>query len=76
MYSGQSLIQTLESYTESIDIPAVFYMPLVYGLAETLANQYAPEKADSLKMRYNEYMDRAVINNNAEVPLTLGVYSD
>jgi hypothetical protein len=76
MYSGQSLIQTLESYTETINIPSVFYMPLVYGLAETLANQYAPEKADSLKMRYNEYMDRAVINNNAEVPLTLGVYSD
>ena len=76
MYSGQSLIQTLESYTETINIPAVFYMPLVYGLAETLANQYAPEKADSLKMRYNECMDRAVINNNAEVPLTLGVYSD
>lgn len=76
MYSGQSLIQTLESYTETINIPAVFYMPLVYGLAETLANQYAPEKADSLKMRYNECMDRAVINNNAEVPLTLEVYSD
>ena len=75
-YSGQSLIQTLESYTESVDIPAIFYMPLVYGLAETLANQYAPEKADALKIRYNEYMDRAVINNTAEVPLTLGVYSD
>ncbi len=75
-YSGQSLIQTLESYTESVDIPSIFYMPLVYGLAETLANQYAPEKADALKMRYNEYMDRAVINNTTEVPLTLGVYSD
>jgi hypothetical protein len=75
-YSGQSLIQTLESYTESVDIPSVFYMPLVYGLAETLANQYAPEKADALKMRYNEYMDRAVINNTTEVPLTLGVYND
>lgn len=74
-YSGQSLIQTLESYTESVDIPSIFYMPLVYGLAETLANQYAPEKADGLKNRYNEYMDRAVINNTAEVPLSLGVYN-
>ena len=75
-YSGQSLIQTLESYTESVDIPSIFYMPLVYGLAETLANQYAPEKADALKGRYMEYMDRAVINNTAEVPLSLGVYND
>ena len=76
MCSGQSSIETLKSYTESINIPPYFYMALVYGLAEMLAQQYAPEKADNLKIRYQDAMTSAVINNNAEVPLTFEVYSD
>ena len=76
MYSGQSSIETLESYTQGIDIPSYFYMPLIYGVAEMLAEQYAPEKTESLRAKYQESMTNAVINNTTEVPLTLEVYGD
>ena len=76
MYSGQSSIETLENYTQSIDIPAYFYTPLIYGLASMLAAQYAPEKEEGLKIRYQETLSPAVINNTTEVPLKLEVYSD
>lgn len=75
MYSGQSSIETLENYTQSIDIPSYFYTPLIYGLASMLAAQYAPEKEEGLKMRYQETLNPAVINNTTEVPLKLEVYS-
>lgn len=76
MYSGQSSIETLENYTQGIDIPAYFYTPLIYGVASMLAAQYAPEKEEGLKMRYQETLSPAVINNTTEVPLKLEVYSD
>ncbi|BBB57968.1 hypothetical protein MPCS_01979 (plasmid) [Candidatus Megaera polyxenophila] len=76
MYSGQSSIETLENYTQGIDIPAYFYTPLIYGLASMLAAQYAPEKEEGLKIRYQETLNPAVINNTTEVPLKLEVYSD
>jgi len=76
MYSGQSSIETLENYTESIDIPPYFYTPLIYGLASMLAAQYAPEKEEGLKMRYQETLNPAVINNTTEVPLKLEVYDN
>ena len=76
MYSGQSSIETLENYTQGIDIPAYFYTPLIYGLASMLAAQYAPEKEEGLKIRYQETLSPAVINNTTEVPLKLEVYSD
>ena len=76
MYSGQSSIETLENYTQGIDIPPYFYTPLIYGLASMLAAQYAPEKEEGLKIRYQETLSPAVINNTTEVPLKLEVYSD
>jgi hypothetical protein len=76
MYSGQSSIETLENYTQSIDIPSYFYTPLVYGVATMLAAQYAPEKEEGLKMRYQETLNPAVINNTTEVPLNLEVYGN
>ena len=74
MYSGQSSIEMLENYTQGIDIPAYFYTPLIYGVASMLAEQYAPEKSESLKMRYQETLSPAVINNTTEVPLKFEVY--
>ena len=76
MYSGQSSIETLENYTQSVDIPPYFYTPLIYGTAEMLAEQYAPEKTEGLRVKYQESLANAVINNTTEVPLTLEVYSD
>jgi len=46
------------------------------GKPEMLAEQYAPEKEEGLKMRYQETLNPAVINNTTEVPLKLEVYSD
>ena len=74
MYSGQSSIETLENYTQGIDIPSYFYTPLIYGVASMLAEQYAPDKLESLKLRYQETLNPAVINNTTEVPLKLEVY--
>jgi hypothetical protein len=76
MYSGQSSIETVTTYTESIDIPSYFYMPLIYGVAQMLAEQYAPEKSQVLMEKYQNSMQNAVINNTTEVPLSLEVYSD
>ena len=76
MYSGQSSIETVTSYTESIDIPSYFYMPLIYGVAQMLAEQYAPEKSQVLMEKYQNSMQNAVVNNTTEVPLSLEVYSD
>lgn len=76
MYSGQSSIETLENYTQGIDIPPYFYTPLIYGLASMLAAQYAPEKEEGLKIRYQETLNPAVINNTTEVPLKLEVYGN
>ena len=76
MYSGQSSIETLENYTQSVDIPSYFYTPLIYGLASMLAAQYAPEKEEGLKIRYQETLNPAVINNTTEVPLKLEVYGN
>jgi hypothetical protein len=76
MYSGQSSIETLENYTQSVDIPSYFYTPLIYGLASILAAQYAPEKEEGLKIRYQETLNPAVINNTTEVPLKLEVYGN
>jgi hypothetical protein len=76
MYSGQSSIETLENYTQSIDIPPYFYTPLIYGLASMLTAQYAPEKEEGLKTRYRETLNPAVINNTTEVPLKLEVYGN
>lgn len=76
MYSGQSNIETLENYTQSVDIPSYFYTPLIYGLASMLAAQYAPDKEEGLKMKYQETLNPAVINNTTEVPLKLEVYGN
>jgi len=76
MYSGQSSIETLENYTQSIDIPPYFYTPLIYGTAEMLAEQYTPEKIEGLRAKYQESLANAIINNTTEVPLTLEVYGN
>ena len=76
MYSGQSSIETLENYTQNIDIPLYFYTPLIYGLASMLATQYAPDKEKALQDKYQIIFNQAIINNTIEVPLGLGVYSD
>jgi hypothetical protein len=73
-YSAQKVIQTVESYTDSIDIQGSFYQPLIYGLAELLAIKYAPDKVQMMGDKYEQSMQLAVVKNSVEVPLTLGVY--
>jgi len=75
-YSVQQMIQTVNSYTESINIQSSFYQPLVYGLAEMLAIKYAPDKVQMMSDKYEQSMQLAVLKDSVEVPLTLGVYGN
>lgn len=75
-YSAQQMIQTVNSYTESINIQSSFYQPLVYGLAEMLAIKYAPDKVQMMSDKYEQSMQLAVVKDSVEVPLTLGVYGN
>ena len=75
-YSAQQMIQTVNSYTESINIQSSFYQPLVYGLAEMLAIKYAPDKVQMISDKYEQSMQLAVVKDSVEVPLTLGVYGN
>ena len=73
-YSAQSIIGSLEDYSNNFDIPATFYTPLVYGLAAHLAMQSAPDRFDGLENQYRMLLDKAIINNNLEVDLNIGIY--
>jgi hypothetical protein len=71
---AQQIPQTLERYTDSIDIPNTFFSALVYGLAAQLAQQYSPDKFDMLNANYIELKQNAILNNNTSVPLNMVVY--
>ena len=73
-YSGQSVIASLEDYSDNFDIPSTFYTALVYGLAAQLAEQHAPDRFDRLENQYRMLLDRAIINNNLELDLNIGIY--
>jgi hypothetical protein len=73
--SVQEMIQTVNDYTSTMQIPSSFYQPLVAGLAWKLAEKYAPERIEAMKGQYEQSMSMAVIKDSAELPLTLGVYA-
>lgn len=73
-YSAQNMAQSLTGYTQSIDIPSTFYEPMVLGLACKLALKYAPDKLQLLQQQYERAMQMAIIKDNSDIPINIGVY--
>jgi len=64
-------IEDFNTLTNDADIPSRFIPPLVSGLAYYLAVKKAPERAQALKMIYEEEMARAETEDREKVSLRL-----
>lgn len=70
----QRMIQTLLSYTESIDIPNSFYQAIVFGLAKILAIKYSPERLEYISPEFDDALQRAITKNTNTLPLKLRLH--
>jgi len=64
-------IEDINTLTNDADIPSRFIAPLVSGLAYHLAIKKAPDRAQALKMVYEEEMNRAEMEDRERVSLRL-----
>ena len=71
IYIGQSAFETLETFLEAPNIPYAFILALTLGVAEMLATQYAPDRAEALKMRYEDALQKAIKKNVPKVSYQL-----
>lgn len=71
IYLGQSVFETLETFLEAPNIPYAFILALTLGVAEMLATQYAPDRAEALKMRYEDALQKAITKNVPKVSYQL-----
>jgi hypothetical protein len=76
IYLGQSIFETLETFLEAPNVPYSFLLPLALGVAEMLATQYATDKAESLKSRYEDALSKAISKNVPKVPYQLTNLND
>lgn len=72
--SYQAMIESLETYTESINIPTAFYQAVVYGLAKSLAMKYAPDKLQFIAPEFDRALQSCITNNTNNLPLTFKPY--
>jgi hypothetical protein len=71
IYIGQSVFETLETFLEAPNIPYAFILALTLGVAEMLATQYAPDRAENLKSRYEDSLQKAITKNVPKVSYQL-----
>lgn len=71
IYYRLERIEDFNALTNDADIPARFIPPLVSGLAYYLSVKKSPEKAQALKMIYEEEMLRAEAEDREKVSLRL-----
>ena len=64
-------IEDVTALTNDTDIPSRFIAPLVSGLSYQIAIKKAPERAEALKMIYEEEMARAEMEDRERVSLRL-----
>ena len=69
----QSMIETLTSYTESINIPNSFYQAIVYGLAKSLSLKYAPDKLQFISPEFDRIIERAIVKNTNTLPISFKI---
>lgn len=71
-YSAQEMIQTGVNYTDTLQIPSLFYDCVRFGLAADLAIKYQRmDKYDALYKRYETSLIKATVKNKEEQPLYL-----
>ena len=76
-YSYQQMIQDIGSYTNTPQVPSIFYEPLAAGLAYKLAIKFKPELVAQLKPEYETALAVAMAMNTESVPLRIyGDYTD
>jgi hypothetical protein len=61
----------VNALTNDVDVPSRFIAPLVSGLAYHLAVKKAPERAQGLKMIYEEEMARAEAEDRERVSMRI-----
>ena len=64
-------VEDINTLADNADVPSRFLAPLVSGLAYHLAVKKAPERAQGLKMIYEEEMVRAEMEDRERVSLRL-----
>ena len=70
-YSYKKLMQDTGSYTNTVDIPSLFYPALVWGLCYHLALKYNPEAAQTFKQEYEQAFLTATIDDSETTPLSI-----
>lgn len=71
-YSYKQMMQDVGNlYTNTLDIPAYFYPPLVAGLAWQLAIKFNPQMAQTLKMEYERSFSMATTENTESIPISI-----
>ena len=70
----QNMIQSLSSYTESINIPNYFYQAIIYGLAKSLAMKYAPDKLQYIGPEYDRALQLCLTKNTNTLPLNFKLH--
>jgi hypothetical protein len=68
------MMEDVGSITNTLQIPARFYEPLVWGLSWLMACKYAPDKAESTKGRYDEAFLMVSTDDSEGTPLS--IYGD
>lgn len=71
IYYATTRVEDANALTNDIDIPSRFIAPLVSGLSYQLSVKKAPERAQALKMIYEEEMQRAEFEDREKVSLRL-----
>ena len=71
IYYRLERIEDFNALTNDADIPSRFIPPIVSGLAYYLSIKKAPERAEGLKMIYEEEMARAEAEDREKVSLRL-----
>jgi hypothetical protein len=64
-------VEDVNALTNDVDVPSRFIAPLVSGLAYHLAVKKAPERAQGLKMIYEEEMARAEAEDRERVSMRI-----
>ena len=72
--SYQSMIESLSSYTESLNVPNAFYQAIVYGLAKSLAMKYAPDKLQFIGPEFDRALSICLTKNTNTLPLNFRPY--
>ena len=74
-YSYEKVMQdvNIEYLANTIEIPSLFYPPLVWGLAMRLALKFNPSNFNTLQVQYQTSYEAALTKNSETVPIEIQV---